>query len=123
VPAKVVSEQLGHASSAFTLDVYAHVLPHMQSDAATRVAALLGMDGREQDRAGVFGASARKAETSQRALYQPESKDPYRMLSDSEGRIFAHSDLTRNSTRIGLFPYCRIMNVMLCIARSIFSDT
>lgn len=49
VPAKVVSEQLGHASSAFTLDVYAHVLPHMQSEAAVRVAALLGMDGREQE--------------------------------------------------------------------------
>ncbi len=55
VPAKVVSEQLGHASSAFTLDVYAHVLPHMQSEAAVRVAALLGMDGNEQEgiRAGV----------------------------------------------------------------------
>jgi integrase len=31
VPPKVVSEQLGHASSAFTLDVYSHVLPHMQA--------------------------------------------------------------------------------------------
>jgi integrase len=49
VPAKVVSELLGHASSAFTLDVYAHVLPHMQAEAAVRVAALLGMDGREQE--------------------------------------------------------------------------
>ena len=49
VPAKVVSEQLGHASSAFTLDVYAHVLPHMQSEAAVRVAALLGMDGPERE--------------------------------------------------------------------------
>ncbi len=48
VPAKVVSEQLGHSSSAFTLDVYAHVLPHMQADAAKRVAALLGMGGHEQ---------------------------------------------------------------------------
>ncbi len=47
VPAKVVSEQLGHASSAFTLDVYSHVLPHMQADAAKRVAALLGMGGYE----------------------------------------------------------------------------
>ncbi len=54
VPAKVVSEQLGHASSAFTLDVYAHVLPHMQSEAAIRVATLLGMDdrGQEEIRAG-----------------------------------------------------------------------
>jgi hypothetical protein len=55
VPAKVVSEQLGHASSAFTLDVYAHVLPHMQTEAAERVAALLRMDGceREAIQAGV----------------------------------------------------------------------
>ena len=41
VPPKVVSEQLGHASAAFTLDVYAHLLPHMQAEAATRVEALL----------------------------------------------------------------------------------
>ena len=48
-PAKVVSEQLGHATSAFMLDVYAHVLPHMQAEAAARVEALLGMGGWEQD--------------------------------------------------------------------------
>jgi integrase len=30
----VVSEQLGHSSTAFTLGVYSHVLPHMQDDAA-----------------------------------------------------------------------------------------
>jgi integrase len=41
VPPKVVSEQLGHASAAFTLDIYSHVLPHMQSEAAVRVEALL----------------------------------------------------------------------------------
>jgi integrase len=41
VPTKVVSEQLGHASSGFTLDVYAHVLPHMQKEAAARVERLL----------------------------------------------------------------------------------
>lgn len=41
VPAKVVSEQLGHASAAFTLDVYSHVLPGMQDEAARRVEALL----------------------------------------------------------------------------------
>jgi hypothetical protein len=33
---KVVSERLGHASVAFTLDTYAHVLPTMQSEAAER---------------------------------------------------------------------------------------
>ncbi len=38
---KVVSEQLGHASTAFTLDTYAHVLPHMQGEAAARIEAML----------------------------------------------------------------------------------
>jgi integrase len=41
VSPKVVAEQLGHASAAFTLDTYAHVLPHMQAGAASRVEALL----------------------------------------------------------------------------------
>lgn len=40
IPVKDVSEQLGHASSAFTLDVYSRVLPHMQAEAALRVEAL-----------------------------------------------------------------------------------
>jgi integrase len=43
VSPKVVSEQLGHTRAAFTLDVYSHVLPYMQDDAAAKVeAALLG---------------------------------------------------------------------------------
>lgn len=41
IPPKVVSEQLGHASAAFTLDTYAHVLPHMQEEAAAKVEAAL----------------------------------------------------------------------------------
>jgi site-specific recombinase XerD len=41
VSPKVVSEQLGHASTAFTLDTYAHVLPHMLDEAAARVEAML----------------------------------------------------------------------------------
>jgi integrase len=41
VSPKVVSEQLGHTSVAFTLDVYSHVLPHMQDDAAAKVEAVL----------------------------------------------------------------------------------
>ena len=36
VAPKVVSEQLGHASAAFTLDTYSHVLPHMQEEAAAK---------------------------------------------------------------------------------------
>jgi len=33
VPPKVISEALGHASVAFTMDVYSHILPGMQTDA------------------------------------------------------------------------------------------
>lgn len=38
---KVVSERLGHASVAFTLDTYAHVLPSMQEGATERLEAIL----------------------------------------------------------------------------------
>jgi integrase len=38
---KVVSERLGHASVAMTLDVYSHVLPTMQQAAADRLERLL----------------------------------------------------------------------------------
>jgi integrase len=41
VSPKIISEQLGHASVAFTLDVYSHVLPHMQEAAALKVETLL----------------------------------------------------------------------------------
>lgn len=34
VPVKVVSERLGHADAAFTIETYQHVLPGMQADAA-----------------------------------------------------------------------------------------
>lgn len=42
VSPKVVSERLGHASVAFTLDTYAHVMPGMQPEAAEMFAALVG---------------------------------------------------------------------------------
>ena len=38
VPVKVVSERLGHAHIAHTLQTYQHVLPGMQDDAAERLA-------------------------------------------------------------------------------------
>jgi integrase len=41
VPAKVVSERLGHSSIAITLDIYSHATPAMSSDAAERVAGLI----------------------------------------------------------------------------------
>lgn len=36
---KVVQERLGHSSIAVTMDIYSHVLPAMETDAADRVAA------------------------------------------------------------------------------------
>lgn len=41
VPAKVVSERLGHSSTVITLNVYSHVTPSMQTDAAEKVAGLV----------------------------------------------------------------------------------
>jgi Phage integrase family/Helix-turn-helix domain of resolvase len=44
IPAKVVSERLGHANIAITLDVYSHVIPGMDAQAANTVASLI-LDG------------------------------------------------------------------------------
>lgn len=38
---KVVSERLGHANVAFTMNVYQHVLPGMQADAADAFARII----------------------------------------------------------------------------------
>jgi integrase len=40
---KIVSEMLGHASIAITLDIYSHVLPDMQAQAAVEMEAALGL--------------------------------------------------------------------------------
>ena len=41
VPIKVVQERLGHKKIEITLNIYAHVLPSMQQDAAVKLGALL----------------------------------------------------------------------------------
>jgi integrase len=41
IPVKVVSERLGHANIAFTIETYQHVLPGMQRDAAEAFQALI----------------------------------------------------------------------------------
>ena len=41
VHAKVVQERLGHANIATTLDIYSHVVPEMDQEAATKVANLI----------------------------------------------------------------------------------
>lgn len=42
VPVNVVSQRLGHAEPAITLNVYSHVLPGMQEGAATAVDEMMG---------------------------------------------------------------------------------
>ena len=38
---KIVSASLGHSTVALTLDIYSHVLPQQDQEAADRIAALL----------------------------------------------------------------------------------
>lgn len=45
---KVVAERLGHATIGITLDIYSHVLPSIQEEAATHVAALI-LSGEGED--------------------------------------------------------------------------
>lgn len=42
---KVVSERLGHASVSITLDIYSHVLPTIQREAVTKLAAIMAGAG------------------------------------------------------------------------------
>ena len=41
VPVKVVSERLGHKKAETTIDIYMHVLPDMQEQAAQQLSAIL----------------------------------------------------------------------------------
>ncbi len=43
VPAKVVAETLGHSRIGITMDVYSHVLPHLQEEAAAKMDGLLAV--------------------------------------------------------------------------------
>ena len=44
IPAKIVQDRLGHSTVAITLNIYSHVTPQLQSDAAAIVAGLLVRD-------------------------------------------------------------------------------
>ena len=53
VPVKVVSERLGHVTTAFTIETYQYVLPGMQADAAKQFGQLIDPstdDSREKTR-------------------------------------------------------------------------
>ena len=59
VPAKVVSERLGHATATFTIETYQHVMPGMQADAAAVTETLLTPASRALLPAATSTASAR----------------------------------------------------------------
>jgi len=52
---KIVSERLGHASIGITLDTYSHVLPAMQTEAATAFDELFGANASPRARVVVAG--------------------------------------------------------------------
>jgi integrase len=55
VPAKVISERLGHATIAVTMDIYSHVLPGLDREAADAVARLI-LGGEQVATEGTAGA-------------------------------------------------------------------
>jgi integrase len=61
ISAKVISERLGHASVAFTLQTYSHVIPGMDRDAAATVADLILGGTQKGSGAVVPDPSANKA--------------------------------------------------------------
>ena len=60
ISAKVISERLGHASVAFTLQTYGHVIPGMDKDAAATVADLILTSTQKGPGTVVPGPSANK---------------------------------------------------------------
>jgi len=57
VPVKVVSERLGHASATITLQVYAHVMPGHQRDAAELFASLVKGEMHDEQAGSIRAAS------------------------------------------------------------------
>jgi integrase len=57
IPAKIVSERLGHANVQITLDTYSHVIPGLDEQAAATVARLI-LEGSETASMGSPGSDA-----------------------------------------------------------------
>ena len=52
----IVSRRLGHATVAFTLDIYSHVLPQVDADAAEFIAAFDDGESRSDHGGAAFGS-------------------------------------------------------------------
>jgi len=77
ISAKVISERLGHASVAFTLQTYGHVIPGMDRDAAVTVADLILTSRQKGPGTVVPDPSANKSANS-----GPQSDPPIKEVKD-----------------------------------------
>ena len=59
---KVVSERLGHASIGITLDIYSHVLPGIQEEAAEKFDRILEPDAEVKSKGDVSKMLAKRGE-------------------------------------------------------------
>ena len=43
IPAKIVSDRLGHSNIGITLDIYTHVIKEMQEEASNKIEKMIGV--------------------------------------------------------------------------------
>ena len=92
---KVVADRLGHSTTRMTLDVYSHVIPALESEAATKVdAAIRSKFGQHWS---AFSGSARTAEANKKATKVRGIK-----VSDGGRERSRTSDLY--SVNVALYP-------------------
>ena len=85
IPAKVVSERLGHATIAITMDTYSHVLPGLDQQAATTVARLI-LEGHESEPNASIDNPLTRGRTVPSTLGSPEGGGARNARSDGQRR-------------------------------------
>jgi integrase len=73
IPAKIVSERLGHANVQITLDTYSHVIPGLDEQAAATVARLI-LEGSETTSMGSPGSDAANSAAKRATPPTPERR-------------------------------------------------
>jgi hypothetical protein len=73
IPAKIISERLGHANVQITLDTYSHVIPGLDEQAAATVAQLI-LEGSDAGPTGVPGSDAANSAAKRATPPTPERR-------------------------------------------------
>jgi Phage integrase family len=73
IPAKIVSERLGHANLQITLDTYSHVIPGLDEQAAATVARLI-LEGPDTASRGSPGSDAANSAAKRATPPTPERR-------------------------------------------------